>query len=199
SGEIRTEADAAMLIEVEAGKRGCEGTSFETLSAGPKRSFGIHAFPSRTSGPFATDGLSILDFGVRYRGYCTDITMTFARALNREQEAMLGLVEEAAAEVSRIIAPGTSTTEMTGLVEGLFAKAGRKMEHGLGHGVGLDVHEFPSMRSLGGPGWKLEPGMVVAVEPGLYDSAHGGCRLENDFLVTKAGHEVLTRSRVVRL
>ena len=66
SGKIRTEADAALFIEFESRKRGCDGTGFETLAAGQDRSFGIHAFPSWTNGPFAGQGLSILDFGLKF-------------------------------------------------------------------------------------------------------------------------------------
>ncbi|MDR2543607.1 MAG: M24 family metallopeptidase, partial [Treponema sp.] len=94
-GKIKTEADAALFIQIEARKRGCEGTSFETLAAGPERSFAIHAFPSWTNAPFGGQGLSILDFGVKYNGYCTDVTLTFARDLNPKQEKLVTLVEKA--------------------------------------------------------------------------------------------------------
>jgi Xaa-Pro aminopeptidase len=73
------------------------------------------------------------------------------------------------------------------------------MPHGLGHGIGLLAHEGPSLRNRNDNTWKLEAGMVITLEPGLYDTALGGCRLENDLLITDAGAEVLTRSRVVRL
>jgi Xaa-Pro dipeptidase len=199
SGKIKSEADAALLIELEARKRGCEGTGFETLAAGPGRSFGIHAFPAWSSAPFAAKGLSILDFGVRLHGYNTDVTMTFVRDPNPEQRKMVELVEEAAELAKSAIAPGNNTHAPVALVEELFAKSGRTLDHGLGHGIGLDVHELPFFRSRAKNAWELQPGMVFAIEPGLYDPVHGGCRFENDFLITEKGYEVLTKSRVVRL
>jgi len=199
SGGIATEADAAMLIELESRRLGCEGTGFQTLAAGPSRSFGIHAFPSWTAGPFAGEGLSILDFGLTLEGYNTDVTLTFVRNAGERQRRMVELVEEAAALAAAALKPGADVAETARAVNAFFEAAGfGAMVHGLGHGLGLDVHECPSLRARG-PAWKLRPGMVVAVEPALYDSALGGCRLENDYLITEDGCEVLTRSRVVRV
>jgi Xaa-Pro dipeptidase len=73
------------------------------------------------------------------------------------------------------------------------------MPHALGHGIGLEAHEAPSLRSRSDNGWVLESGMIITLEPGLYDPDHGGCRLENEFLVTDAGAELLTNSRIIRL
>ena len=200
SGKIKTEADAALLIEVEARKRGCEGTGFETLAAGPDRSFGIHAFPAWTGGPFATQGLSILDFGLRYQGYNTDVTLTFVRDPSPQQQKMVSLVETAAEIAKRSLVPERDTLFTWYIVETYFAKAKKKMVHGLGHGIGLDVHEHPFFRKRGKSEWdQLLPGMVFAIEPGLYDPMHGGCRLENDFLMTEDGYEVLTEARIIRL
>jgi Xaa-Pro dipeptidase len=95
AGKIKTETGAALLIETEARKRGCEGTGFETLAAGPERSFGIHAFPAYTGAGFGGPGLSILDFGLKYQGYTTDVTLTFAREPNAAQEKLLTLTEKA--------------------------------------------------------------------------------------------------------
>ena len=198
SGEIKTEADAALLIERECRRLGCEGTGFGTLAAGPGRSFGIHAFPPWTFGPFAAKGLSILDFGLRFEGYTTDVTVTFVRDPSPAQAEMVALVREAASLAGESLKPGRGTGDSALLVEKFFAKHGREMAHGLGHGVGLDVHEYPFLRSRG-PSWEMRPGMVMAVEPGLYDEAHGGCRLENDFLITETGCEMITRSRIVEL
>ncbi|GHV25835.1 hypothetical protein FACS189498_4280 [Spirochaetia bacterium] len=95
SGKIKTESDAALFLEAETRKRGCEGTGFETLAAGPDRSFGIHCFPSYTAGDFAGPGLSILDFGVKYAGYTSDVTLTFARGpLSKIQEKQISLRHE---------------------------------------------------------------------------------------------------------
>jgi len=199
AGRLNTEADAALLIELESRKRGCEGTGFETLSAGPARSFGIHAFPPWGAGPFATRGLSILDFGLCYEGYNTDITLTFARAPDPKQEEMLRLIEKAAAIAQGELLVGNRSAAVAAKIDEFFAGHGRRMAHGLGHGVGLDVHERPFLRNNPSADMELKSGMVVAVEPALYDPDLGGCRMENDFLITDSGPEMLTRSRVVRI
>jgi Xaa-Pro dipeptidase len=200
SGAIRTELDAALFIERASREAGCEGTGFETLAAGPGRSWGIHAFPPYGSGPFATEGMSILDFGLRLEGYTTDVTMSFLRGgLGPARERMATLVERAHAEAIAMIAPGASCREIARRADAIFAEAGLAMPHALGHGVGLEAHEAPSLRSREDCVELLVPGQVVTVEPGLYDPELGGLRLEDDVLVTEAGREVLTSSRIVRL
>jgi Xaa-Pro dipeptidase len=198
-GKIKTEADAALLIEVEARKRGCEGTSFDTLAAGTGRSFAIHAFPNWTYSDFGGDGLSILDFGVRLDGYSTDVTLTFARALNPKQEKLVGLVEKAAKLAVSMAHNGTPAKNLAVAVDALFTKSKKQMPHGLGHGIGLQEHEYPLVTSRSNNEWVLETGMIFTIEPGLYDPLLGGVRLENDILITEAGPEVLTTSRIIRL
>jgi len=199
SGKIKTEADAALFIQSEGRNRGCEGTSFETLAAGPERSFAIHAFPSWTCAPFGTKGLSILDFGLRYGGYSTDVTLTFTRDLNPKQEKLVTLVEKAAKLAVPMSHNGTNARDIAAAVDALFAKSKKEMPHGLGHGVGLQEHEYPIIRNSSSNDWVLEPGMIFTIEPGLYDPILGGCRLENDILVTNTGYEVLTNARIIRL
>ena len=199
SGKIKTEADAAMTIQMEARKRKCEGTSFETLAAGNERSFAIHAFPSWTCAPFGGKGLSILDFGVKYNGYCTDVTLTFARDLDPKQEKLVNLVEKAAKLAIPMSHNGTPARDIAAAVNKLFAKSKKEMPHGLGHGIGLQEHENPVIRNSNENEWILEPGMIFTIEPGLYDPLLGGCRLENDILVTETGYEVLTNARIIKL
>jgi Xaa-Pro dipeptidase len=197
--KIKTEADAALFIELEARKHGCEGTSFGTLAAGPQRSFAIHAFPGWTNSPFGGQGLSILDFGVKYEGYCTDVTLTFARELNTKQEKLVTLVEKASKLALSMAHNGKPAKDVAEAVDALFSKSGKQMPHGLGHGIGLQEHEYPVIRNRGDNKWVLEPGMIFTIEPGLYDPLLGGCRLENDVLITETGPEILTNSRIIRL
>jgi Xaa-Pro dipeptidase len=197
--KIKTEADAALFIEVESRKRGCEGTSFETLAAGPNRSFAIHAFPSWTCSPFGGKGLSILDFGVKYGGYCTDVTLTFARELDPKQEKLVNLTEKAAKLAITMTHNETPAKDIAAAVDVFFDKSKKKMPHGLGHGIGLQEHEYPVIRNRSDNEWVLEPGMIFTIEPGLYDPLLGGCRLENDILITEKGPEILTTARIIRL
>ena len=200
SGTITTEMDAALLIERECRKAGCEGTGFDTLAAGPERSFGIHCFPPYTAGAFPATGLSILDFGVVVEGYTSDVTLTFAKGpLTPEQEKQLELVQRAYDAALEKYKNGLAIKDAAQIVDDIFAQAGRTMPHSLGHGYGLEAHEWPTVRNTQPPEALFCPGMVVTLEPGLYDTQLGGCRLENDILITPEGNEVLTKARIIRL
>ena len=199
AGKIKTETDAVMLIELESRKQGCDGAAFEILAAGQDRSFGIHAFPAWTDAPFGGQGLSILDFGVRYHGYNTDVTLTFVREPNPQQLKMVNLVEKAYKLAVDSLSARNDTLFTSLLVDECFSKSRKRMVHGLGHGIGLDVHEYPFLRSRNEITWDLEPGMIFTIEPGLYDPLHGGCRLENDFLITDGGFEILTNAHIIWL
>jgi Xaa-Pro dipeptidase len=201
SGERIGEIDLAQLIEKEALGMGAEGLGFETIAAGPARSWGIHAFPSYSYADFGGQGLSVLDFGVKVDGYTSDVTLTAARGpLSGEQKLMISLVERAYAEALPLCASGVPPSVPARRVDEIFAAAGWKMPHGLGHGIGLDTHERPYLRDTGE---SLDPvlraGMAFTLEPGLYHPEHGGVRLENDLLISDAGTEVLTRSRIIRI
>ena len=200
SEKLKTEIDVALFIDSESRKRGCEGTGFETIAAGPSRSFGIHAFPAYTGAAFGGNGLSILDFGLKYAGYTSDVTLTFAREpLSKIQEKMLTLTEKAYKLALSMVKNGASARNIGIAVDTYFGRHKKVMPHGLGHGIGLEAHEAPSLRSRVDNEWVLEPGMIITIEPGLYDPVHGGCRLENDILITETGVEVLTDSRIIRL
>jgi Xaa-Pro dipeptidase len=199
TGKIKTEYNAVQLIESECRKWGCEGMGFEPLAAGPDRSMGLHSFPAYTVSPFGTPGLSILDFGVKYRGYTTDVTLSVAVEPTRAQERLVTLIEKAYKLTLGMVQGGMAALDIATAADAFFAKAGKTMPHALGHGIGLDAHEGPALRSREDNRWLLRPGMVITLEPGLYDPRLGGCRLENDVLVTDQGAEELTASRIIRL
>ena len=94
---------------------------------------------------------------------------------------------------------GKPAKDIAEAVDALFSKTRKQMPHGLGHGIGLQEHEYPIIRNRGDNKWVLEPGMIFTIEPGLYDPLLGGCRLENDVLITETGPEILTNSRIIRL
>jgi Xaa-Pro dipeptidase len=199
SDALKTEADAALFIEAEARRQGCEGTGFTTLAAGPDRSYGIHAFPPYTAAPFGGQGLSILDFGLKYSGYTTDVTLTFVRDPNPGQERLLSLTEKAYKLALSLAEEGRPAKEIGRAVDVFFGKFKKSMPHSLGHGIGLQEHESPFISSREDNEWILKPGMVFTLEPGLYDPAFGGCRLENDVLLTETGAELLTEAKIVHL
>lgn len=200
SGTLSTEAQAALYLEETSRSLGCEGMGFETLCAGPERSFGIHAFPSWTSGAFGGPGLSILDFGLKLDGYTTDVTLTVARGkLAPEQETMVALVEAGYAASIEAARNGRPVVECSRACDAVFGEAGWKMPHALGHAIGLEAHEAPVLRDRPDNYWVFEPGMVFTLEPGLYHPRFGGVRLENDFLMTEKGPERLTSCRILRI
>ena len=200
SRKLKNEIDIALFIDSESRKRGCEGTGFETLAAGPTRSFGIHAFPTYTGEAFGGSGLSILDFGLKYGGYTSDVTLTFAGdPLSKNQEKMLTLTEKAYKLALSMLKNGEPARNIGIAVDTYFGRYKKNMPHSLGHGIGLESHEAPSLRNRADNEWILETGMIITIEPGLYDPIHGGCRLENDILITDTGAEVLTDSRIIRL
>jgi len=168
AGSLATESDIALFIEKEARRAGAEGTGFDTIAAGPARSFGIHAFPSYGAGPFGTKGSSILDFGVVIDGYTSDVTMSFVRGpLEPRQERMLELVREVYAKSVAACGPGIAARQPALVAEQIFAQAGFSMPHSLGHGIGLEAHEAPGLNLREENNAVLEPGMIVTIEPGL--------------------------------
>jgi Xaa-Pro dipeptidase len=202
---VVTELELALFLEAEARRRGADGMGFDTLAASSRRSFAIHCVPSFTSEPLAEQGLSLLDFGVRYAGYTSDVTLTLVRApLSSKQQAMVQAVQEAYDIALDLCTPGTDPVLVNERVQEYFERRGFHMPHSLGHGIGLDAHEAPLFRreeSLGGKENRhvLQPGMVFTIEPGLYDPEAGGVRLENDLLCTEQGVEVLTSARIIEL
>lgn len=200
SGAIKTESDVALLIEAECRKEGCEKTGFDTLAAGPDRSFAIHCFPNYTDGAWPADGLSILDFGVVYNGYTSDVTLTVAKGeLSAAQEKQLALVQKAYSECLKLYEKDVPVIAASKKADEIFAKAKQKMPHSLGHGIGLEIHEAPFVSMRAAAENKFLPGMIVTLEPGLYDPAVGGCRLENDILITETGNVQITHSRIIRI
>ena len=188
-GSIKTEADAALFIEKECRVHGCDRTGFDTLAAGPSRSFAIHAFPNYTNAPWPAKGLSILDFGVVYKGYTSDTTLTVAKGkLTAEQKKQLDLVQKAYNECLKLYTPEHTIHEASKRADYIFSQAKRKMPHTLGHGIGLEIHEWPRVSTKMPAELTFKPGMVLTLEPGLYDEELGGCRLENDVLITENGN-----------
>ena len=199
-GKIKTETDVGLLIERMLRENGCQRTGFDTLAAGPSRSFAIHAFPGYTAAEWPAQGLSILDFGVVYNGYTSDTTITVAKGpLTQAQEEQLALVQKAFDECLKLYTPEHTVVEAAKKADSVFAAAKRKMPHTLGHATGLEIHEYPRISTKMPSDLKFQPGMILTLEPGLYDVEIGGTRLENDVLITENGNEVLSHSRIIRV
>ncbi|MBN1646751.1 MAG: aminopeptidase P family protein [Spirochaetales bacterium] len=198
SNRFRTETDAALFIEKRSRELGAQGPGFDIIAAGPDRSFGIHAVPPFSDSDFLKNGLSLIDFGVRCQFYCTDVTIGITRGpLTGKQQEMASLTAETHKQCVSMCRPGADTEEICRHAISLFDEKGYSLDHALGHGIGLDVHEPPYLRNRDGV--RLRPGMIITIEPGLYDIEQGGIRLENDILITPDGHQALTSSRMIHL
>ncbi|MDY3885834.1 MAG: Xaa-Pro peptidase family protein [Treponema sp.] len=199
-GKIKTETDVALYIERKLRENDCERTGFDTLAAGPQRSWAIHCFPNYTSGPWPAKGLSLLDFGVVYKGYTSDQTITIAKKpLLDDQLKLIQIVQNAFDECLKLYRPNHLIKTAAEKANKIFSAYGLRMPHTLGHGIGLEIHEYPRVSASLGEDLKFQPGMILTLEPGLYDEELGGCRLENDILITEYGNEVLTHSKILVL
>ena len=124
--------------------------------------------------------------------------MTVAKGkLSPEQKKQLELVQKAYNECLKLYTPDHTIHEAAKRADYIFSQAKRKMPHGLGHGIGLEIHEYPRVSTKVSADLRFKPGMVLTLEPGLYDETLGGCRLENDVLITEKGNEVITHSRII--
>ncbi|WP_033161127.1 aminopeptidase P family protein [[Mycoplasma] collis] len=141
--------------------------------------------------------LLTIDFGAIYEGYGADITRTFIfgeKANDPKYQEILDIVKQAAALGRKHVKPGVSTSEIDKICRDYITEKGygQYFVHSTGHGLGIDVHEMPTVSS-GTNGTILEPGMVITVEPGIYIENFGGARIEDDVLVTENGCVVLSR------
>jgi len=175
--EVRAELEYAM------GKEGA-APSFDTIIAFGRNSSLPH---------YSTDGKKfefpvLVDFGARYRRYCSDMTRTFV--YGGEQKKAYETVREGQEIAFDMIREGVKAIDVHNAVDGFFVKKGfGKLIHSLGHSIGLEVHDGFSMKE----DTVLREGMVITVEPGIYLKNRWGIRLEDDILVKRNGIEILTK------
>ncbi|MEK6798150.1 MAG: Xaa-Pro peptidase family protein [Planctomycetota bacterium] len=187
----QTEREMAARLEYEMKRRGAEGVAFPTICAEGAHSALPHAVPG---GRRVKKGSAVLfDWGAKVGRYCSDLTrMVFIGSIPRTFERLYPIVLDAQLAAIAEIRPGRRMCDVDAVARKAIAKSGygKRFTHGLGHGFGLDIHEAPSLS------WrseeKLETGMVVTVEPGVYLPGFGGVRIEDDVLVTRSGCRVLT-------
>jgi len=192
--EGMSEEESALLVEL-----------FWRQSGGEKLSFSpIIAFGENTSQPHYRSGkrvlkkgdLILVDIGVTKQHYCSDMTRVFAAGSAPEPfQEIYQIVWEAKEAAGRLARPGVSMKELDSAAREWIAKAGYGafFTHGLGHGVGLEVHELPIVKAISPYGGRLlEEGMVITIEPGIYLPDKGGVRLEDTLVITKTGAETLT-------
>jgi Xaa-Pro aminopeptidase len=190
----RTEREVAVALEHEMRRRGADDPSFPSIVASGERGALPHA--ARTDEPIPEDTLVTLDLGARLDGYCSDCTRTWATgtALPDALLEAYELVQRAQGAALDAVRPGPEGREIDAVARDLIELAGHgeHFGHGLGHGVGLDVHEAPRLARTGKD--PLAAGNVVTVEPGVYLPGVGGVRIEDLVVVTDDGREILTRT-----
>ena len=187
----RTEAEVAWDLEGWMRASGAEGASFDIIVAGGAHGARPHAVPRDEGIP--PDTLVVVDMGARHAGYASDCTRTVATGtLPAALEEAYSVCLEAQRAALAACRAGVHTKDLDSVARGIIADAGlgEYFGHGLGHGVGLDIHERPWLRQEGGE--VLQTGMVVTIEPGIYLEGVGGVRIEDLAIVTDDGCEVLT-------
>jgi len=185
------EIEVAAELEHRARLMGAEGMSFETIVTSGARTALPHGKASSTVLP--RRGFLTLDFGVILKGYCSDMTRTvcLGRPKTDERAAYEAVLEAQEAGVAAVSA-GASCGEVDEAARGVLRRVGlaEAFTHSTGHGVGLEIHEAPRIGA--GQTTRLQAGMVVTIEPGVYLANRFGIRIEDMVAVTGTGGQVLT-------
>ena len=186
----RSERDVALRLADAMRRRGAE-PSFPSIVASGEHGALPHATPRDAE--IARGTLVTIDWGAQLDGYCSDCTRTYATGdLPAGLADIYRVVERAQAAALDAVVPGPTGRELDAIARDMITSAGHgeHFGHGLGHGVGLEVHEGPRLASTGNDA--LQAGHVVTVEPGVYVPGIGGVRIEDLVVVTERGHDVLS-------
>ena len=186
-----SEQDIAAMIDICVRGRGYRN-SFPTIAAIAKNTAFPHAAP--TAKRLKNKEHLLVDFGIRFRGYCSDLTRIYDNGrINGQIRGLRKSVRKAHDLAVKKIRPGLRIGSLADEINNSFRTDGfgDLILHGLGHGLGISVHEEPFLRA--GCCEKLREGMVITIEPGLYKPDVGGIREEDMVLVTAKGCEVLTK------
>lgn len=187
----QSESEVCAFLEYRMRSLGADGPGFPTILAADANAALPHAIPGGKK--IRANGIVLFDWGAKWGGYCSDMTRIVAlRKMKPKLREIYKVVLDAQLAAIDAIAPGTKLKDVDDVARNVIRKAGydKQFGHGLGHGIGLDIHEQPVLgkRSKG----QLEPGHVVTVEPGIYLPGVGGVRIEDDVLVTQRGRRVLS-------
>ena len=186
-----TEKEIALEIEKYFKLNGADEISFEPIVASGKNSSKPHAVP--TDKKIDLGDVLTIDFGCKYKGYCSDMTRTvFVGYVPEEAKNIYDLVLKNQLQTAKEYKDGAQIKVLSKMVENDFKLNGYDLVHALGHGVGLDIHEMPVISRRNEE--KLKEKMVVTNEPGIYLPGKFGVRIEDTVLVGKEGSENLTKS-----
>jgi len=187
-----TEERFALELDTAMRRGGAESTAFETIVAAGENSAKPHHRPG--SRQVRRGDAVVVDFGATFEGYRSDMTRTFCVDAEPQGDMarVFEIVAKSQAAGAAAVRPGIAAKEIDDICREIIAEAGwaDRFEHGTGHGVGLDIHEAPTVSQLGTA--ILAPGFVVTVEPGVYLPGQGGVRVEDTLVVTEDGAQALT-------
>lgn len=188
-----TENEIALEIERVMRQNGATGTSFSTIVAAGAKSSLPHAVPGDV--PIKKGDFIVMDFGCVYEGYCSDMTRTvvIGEASEKHKE-IYEIVREAQERALKGAKVGLKGKEVDALARDYIVSKGygEQFGHGLGHSVGIEIHENPRFSSM--EEQVIEEGMVITVEPGIYVPGFGGVRIEDMVVMTKDGIRNFTHS-----
>lgn len=183
----QTELEICAELEYRMKALGSPEPSFGTIVAA--QASGSHPHYTPTTVKAARNKTLLIDWGATWKGYHGDMTRTFALgAWPKPLGEVYDIVLEAHEKAAAALGPGVLAREVDAVARDHIAKAGYgpRFGHGLGHGIGLNVHEGPSLSKLAGDA-VLRPGHVVTIEPGVYLPGVGGVRIEDDYAITDKG------------
>lgn len=189
--EGKTEMEILTAIENAIKEKGCS-MSFDTMVLSGPKTASPHGTPG--SRKIQKGDMILFDLGVLYEGYCSDITRTVAFGEPSEEQTIIyNTVRRANENAITAVKPGVRAMDLDKIARDTITEAGygEYFTHRLGHGLGISVHEFPSV--TGTNEMVLSPGMVFTIEPGVYKESVVGVRIEDDVVVTDSGVEVLTK------
>jgi len=185
-GPGTSETRIAATLEYNMMALGSEGAAFGTIAAVRANSAVPHAVAGKAKA--AKNQPLLIDFGATVDGYRSDMTRVFSFGKwNPKVREIYSIVLDAHKAAARALKPGVKCADIDAAARDLITDAGygEYFGHGLGHGIGLDIHENPRLSKASTD--VLKPGMVVTVEPGIYIQGVGGVRLEDDYVITASG------------
>ena len=188
----RSERDVAIELELAMRRLGAEGASFPSIVAAGAHGALPHAEPRPTEIP--SNVLVTIDWGAEHQGYCSDCTRTYATGeqLPSRAREVYELVRSAQQQALDAVRAGPSGRELDAVARAVIETAGEgeHFGHGLGHGVGMEIHEAPRLSRTAGEE-PLRDGNVVTIEPGVYLPGELGVRIEDLVVVRDGGYELL--------